>query len=84
MIPIHERKTLPFPSILVASRDDNRCPFELAAGLARDWGSEFVDAGHAGHLNAESGLGDWPQGHALLQRLMDLPPASTPVPTTHV
>jgi hypothetical protein len=65
-----ERKRLPFPSILVASRNDSRCPFELAAGLARDWGAEVVDAGHAGHLNADSGLGDWPQGHALLQRLM--------------
>ena len=56
--------------ILVASRNDSRCPFELAAGLAQDWGSEFVDAGNAGHLNADAGLGDWPQGHALLQRLM--------------
>lgn len=65
-----ERKRLPFTSILVASRNDDRCPFDLAVGLAQDWGSELVDAGNAGHLNADSKLGDWPQGHALLQRLM--------------
>jgi predicted alpha/beta hydrolase family esterase len=65
-----ERRRLPFPSIVVASRNDNRCDFEKAAGLARDWGAELVDVGNAGHINAESNLGDWPQGHALLQRLM--------------
>jgi predicted alpha/beta hydrolase family esterase len=30
-----------------------------------------VDLGAAGHINAESGLGDWPEGHALLQGLMN-------------
>jgi predicted alpha/beta hydrolase family esterase len=64
------REPLPFPSLLVASRDDPYCSFERAAGLARDWGSRLVDAGARGHLNAESGLGDWPEGHALLQSLL--------------
>ncbi len=64
------RARLPFPAILVASRNDPRCSFELASELARDWGAELVDAGHAGHINADSKLGDWQQGHALLQRLM--------------
>ena len=67
-----ERQRLPFPSILVASRNDPRCSFEMASGLAADWGAELVDAGPASHLNAESNLGDWPAGHALLQRLMAL------------
>lgn len=61
------RDPLPFPSLLVASRDDPRCRFERAEQLARDWGSRLVDAGARGHLNADSGLGDWPEGHALLQ-----------------
>ena len=34
------------------------------------WGSELVDLGHAGHINSDSGLGDWDAGHALLQQLM--------------
>ncbi|HWJ94082.1 MAG TPA: alpha/beta hydrolase, partial [Telluria sp.] len=45
----------------------------LAAGdgprWAERWGSEFVDAGAAGHINADSGLGDWLFGLAQLQRL---------------
>ena len=61
------RDPLPFPSLLVASQDDPRCRFERAEQLARDWGSRLVDAGARGHLNADSGLGDWPEGHALLQ-----------------
>lgn len=66
-----ERQRLPFKSILVASRDDPHCTFEKAQSLARDWGAELVDIGNAGHINADSGLADWPQGHALLQRLMN-------------
>jgi predicted alpha/beta hydrolase family esterase len=66
-----ERRRLPFQSVLVASRDDPHCSFEKAQSLARDWGAERVDIGQAGHINADSGLGDWPQGHALLQRLMN-------------
>ncbi len=57
-------------SLLVASRDDPYCSFERAAGFAQAWVSRLVDAGARGHLNAESGLGDWPEGHALLQSLL--------------
>jgi predicted alpha/beta hydrolase family esterase len=66
-----ERRRLPFQSVLVASRDDRHCSFEKAQSLACDWGAEPVDIGQAGHINADSGLDDWPQGHALLQRLMN-------------
>ncbi|WP_334154825.1 RBBP9/YdeN family alpha/beta hydrolase [Tepidimonas sp.] len=55
------RRALPFPSVLVASRDDPCCRFARAQALAADWGSRFIDAGSRGHLNAESGLGDWPE-----------------------
>ena len=61
------RDPLPFPSLLVASQDDPCCRFERAGQLAQAWGSRLVDAGARGHLNADSGLGDWPEGHALLQ-----------------
>ncbi|WP_226948647.1 RBBP9/YdeN family alpha/beta hydrolase [Rhizorhabdus wittichii] len=46
---------LPFPSILVASRDDRYAAFDRLETLARAWGSRFVDAGHAGHINARVG-----------------------------
>ena len=66
-----ERRALPFKSVLVASRDDPRCSFEKVQGLAQDWGSQLIDIGNAGHINADSGLGDWPAGHDLLQRLIE-------------
>ncbi|WP_114972047.1 RBBP9/YdeN family alpha/beta hydrolase [Rhodoferax ferrireducens] len=60
---------LPFKSILVGSRNDPYCSLERAKAFASAWGADFVDAGAQGHLNAESGLGDWPQGQALLRQL---------------
>ncbi len=65
------RKALPFRSTLVASRNDPYCSCEKAASLAHDWGATLVDLGDAGHINADSGLGDWPQGQALLHELMN-------------
>jgi len=62
---------LPFNSMLLGSRDDPYCSFERAQAFAHAWGSEFVDGGQQGQINAESGLGDWPQGHALLQLVED-------------
>ena len=56
------REKLPFPSVLVASHDDPYCPFLTAEEYAQAWGSEFVDAGHSGHLNTASGHGPWPEG----------------------
>ena len=41
-----------------------------ARNLARTWGSSFADAGEVGHINAESGLGDWTFGRLLLNRLL--------------
>lgn len=61
---------LPFPALLVASRDDPFMRFERAAQLAAGWGSELVDAGAAGHINADSRLGAWPFGRRLLGRFV--------------
>ena len=60
------RARLPFPAVVVASRTDPYGRFERSAGLAADWGAALVDMGDCGHINAESGLEDWPQGQSLL------------------
>jgi hypothetical protein len=60
---------LPFPSVVVASTDDVYVSHEQARAYANAWGSAFVDVGAAGHINAASGLGDWPTGYALLAGL---------------
>jgi predicted alpha/beta hydrolase family esterase len=64
------RQPLPFKSTVVGSQNDPFCSVERAQGLAQDWGAQWVDLGLAGHINAESSLGDWPEGHALLQTLL--------------
>lgn len=63
------RRRLPFTSILAASRNDPYVCFGHARRLARIWGSRLVDVGYLGHINADSGIGDWPYGSYLLERL---------------
>jgi len=66
--PVPHQK-LPYRSVLVASSNDPFCPVRLAGAYARAWGSEFVRMQDAGHINIESGHGEWPLGIALLQSL---------------
>jgi predicted alpha/beta hydrolase family esterase len=56
------RDPLPFPSILVASSSDPYSTMEQSADLSLAWGSDLVEAGDAGHINAASGHGPWPEG----------------------
>ncbi|HEU4416352.1 MAG TPA: prephenate dehydrogenase/arogenate dehydrogenase family protein [Candidatus Angelobacter sp.] len=65
------RELLPFPSIVVSSTTDPYLKPERAREMARAWGSRFVDIGAAGHVNGESGLGDWPEGKRLLRVLIE-------------
>ena len=60
------RQPLPFPAVLIAANDDPYCEAARSRQMASDWGARFVDAGARGHLNAESGLGDWAEGRQLL------------------
>lgn len=64
---------LPYRSVVVASSNDPFCPVRLAGAYARAWGSEFVRMQNAGHINVDSGHGDWPLGLALLQSLTEAP-----------
>lgn len=66
---------LPFRTVMLASGNDPFCSPGRARQFASAWGAEFIDAGPCGHLNAESGLGDWPQAHAHLLGLMRDTPA---------
>lgn len=60
------RGPLPYPALAVGSLDDPYATKEYARGFAADLGADFVVAGALGHINADSGLGDWPQGQELL------------------
>jgi predicted alpha/beta hydrolase family esterase len=56
------RDPLPFPAVLIASRDDSYSAYADSEALAQSWHVELVDAGESGHLNDESGHGPWPEG----------------------
>ncbi|MGZ5219885.1 MAG: RBBP9/YdeN family alpha/beta hydrolase [Chitinophagaceae bacterium] len=61
---------LSFPSIVVASSNDEYVSLERARYFADSWGSECVNAGDLGHINSSSDLGNWPFGISLLQKLV--------------
>ena len=63
------RAKLPFASLAVITSDDPYCTSGRAAAMARDWGSAVTTIGPRGHINGDSGLGDWPEGWALLQSI---------------
>jgi uncharacterized protein len=60
---------LPFPSITVMSTNDPYVSIDRARAFAKAWGSELINLGDAGHINAASNLGFWEFGLELLKRL---------------
>lgn len=65
------RQALPVPSIMIGSTNDPWVAAPRAALWAERWHSQFIDGGPLGHINAESGLGDWPEGLEILYFLID-------------
>jgi uncharacterized protein len=57
---------LPFAATCVVSSNDPFCSPAAGHAMAAAWGARCIDIGPLGHLNSESGLGDWPAGHAML------------------
>lgn len=58
-----------FPSTLIASTNDAVLRVSRAQQLADRWGSQFVCVGARGHINVQSGLGDWDEGLVQLEQL---------------
>jgi predicted alpha/beta hydrolase family esterase len=53
---------------MVSSTDDPYSTPAYTRERVQAWGAEHIELGRQGHINAASGLGDWPQGWALVQR----------------
>ncbi len=69
-------KPLPFPSVVLCSRNDERVTPERSRQFAAAWGSQFVDVGALGHIGSAANLGVWPQGLLLFgQFIASLPQA---------
>ncbi len=64
------RQRLPFAAQVAFSEDDPFCDPDRARSMAADWGAAALSLGAAGHINADTGLGGWPQGLALLAQLV--------------
>lgn len=62
---------LPFPALVVASRDDIYMKRDKARDLAAAWRASFVDIGNAGHINIASGFGRWGQGYELARQVTE-------------
>lgn len=62
-------RRLPFPTIVVASSDDPYGSMDYVRACTSAWGSELIEAEAKGHLNADSNLGNWPEGIRLVARL---------------
>jgi uncharacterized protein len=63
------RVRLDCPSIVVASTDDPYGNLPFVKQCADSWGSRLVNIGAAGHINAASNLGEWADGHRLLESI---------------
>lgn len=64
------RQSLPFKTLVAASRNDPLAQLSRIEDLAADWKAELVDLGEVGHLNPASGYGPWDGVHALLKQLV--------------
>ena len=60
------------PAIVIGSVNDPWMDATRAAYWADNWRCGFVNAGSLGHINAESGLGDWEQGLQQFGYLLDM------------
>jgi predicted alpha/beta hydrolase family esterase len=61
--------SLPCRGIVAASENDPLASIDFARRLSEHWKARLVEVGPRGHINAESGLGKWPEGRALLTEL---------------
>ena len=66
----YPRDPLPFPSLVIASRNDSFGSYEHAGDIANAWGSLLVDAGDAGHINTESSHAPWPEGSMVFAQFL--------------
>jgi predicted alpha/beta hydrolase family esterase len=69
-------RALPFPSLVLASRDDPFVTFERAQLFAAAWGGAIVDVGANGHLGSPANLGAWAIGMSALEQFIRFAPGN--------
>jgi predicted alpha/beta hydrolase family esterase len=61
---------LPIPTTVIASSDDPYATLGRGYAIARTWGATVVEAGEAGHIDANARLGSWRWGQDVLDRVI--------------
>ena len=61
---------LPCPSLVIASDNDKYMTADRSRELATLWGSEFKLLENHGHINAESDIGEWRAGQAMVLQFL--------------
>lgn len=74
---------LPVPGLVVGSLNDPWLTWPKAQLWAQRWELPIYCAGDAGHINVQSGHGEWPEGWALLQRLLQIGKAAPAARRAH-
>ena len=59
-----------FPSVVVASENDQFVSLARAKYFSEQWGSEFINVGFKGHINSDSNLENWVEGKNILNKLI--------------
>jgi len=59
-----------FPSIVVASENDEFVSLDRAIYFSEQWGSDFINIGSKGHINSDSNLKSWKEGQLILEKLI--------------
>lgn len=62
---------IPYKSVLIASTNDEYATIERAKEWAGNWGSQFVNIGSVGHINANSNLADWQVGKGIINSIFN-------------
>jgi uncharacterized protein len=60
---------IPFPTVVIASSNDEYVTLERAKFFSDHWNSKLVEVGPLGHINSASNLGKWPEGLEWLIKL---------------
>jgi len=63
------KEKINFKTIVVASSNDPWVSLNRAKYFAYNWGSELINIGDAGHINAASGHHHWKEGLIILKKL---------------
>lgn len=68
---LKEATSLPFPSFMISSSNDEYLEQDKAKILAEKLGSFYIDSGESAHIDKSSGHGPWPEGMLVFSQFIN-------------